>query len=219
MDRIHSHRLASGIAVALALAMGSAGAQTMTERQRGTVTGAGVGAAAGAVVGAATGGKALTGAIAGGALGAVAGNLWSKHMQDKRAEMQRATQGTGIDIARTQDNQLRLNVPSEFSFDPGSAKIKPQMQPVLDQFAQGLDPAMRVTVVGYSDSSGSEALNDKLSLDRAVNVRDYLRAQGVDPARMIVNGRGEREPVADNDTASGRAQNRRVEILLSEPRA
>jgi outer membrane protein OmpA-like peptidoglycan-associated protein len=140
-------------------------------------------------------------------------------MQDKRAEMQRATQGTGIDIARTQDNQLRLNVPSEFSFDAGSAKIKPQMQPVLDQFAQGLDPAMRVTVVGYSDSSGSEALNDKLSLDRAVNVRDYLRAQGVDPARMIVNGRGEREPVADNDTASGRAQNRRVEILLSEPRA
>ena len=85
--------------------------------------------------------------------------------------------------------------------------------------AQGLDPKTRVTIVGYSDATGSEAGKDRLSLARASNVRDYLRNLGVDPNRMIVNGRGEREPIASNDTAGGRAQNRRVEILLSEPTA
>jgi outer membrane protein OmpA-like peptidoglycan-associated protein len=203
----------------LAALVGVAGCQSMTERQRGTATGAGVGAAAGAAVGAATGGNAATGAVVGGAAGAVAGNLWSRHMEAKRAEMARATQGTGIDVVRTSDNQLKLSVPSDFSFDPGSAQVKPQMRPVLDQFAQGLDPKTRVTIVGHTDSVGGEELNNRLSLDRAANVRDYLHNHGVDPGRMIVNGRGELQPIASNDTAVGRAQNRRVEIFLSEPAA
>jgi len=203
----------------LAALVGVAGCQSMTERQRSTATGAGVGAAAGAAVGAATGGNAATGAVVGGAAGAVAGNLWSRHMEAKRAEMARATQGTGIDVVRTSDNQLKLSVPSDFSFDPGSAQVKPQMRPVLDQFAQGLDPKTRVTIVGHTDSVGGEELNNRLSLDRAVNVRDYLHNHGVDPGRMIVNGRGELQPIASNDTAVGRAQNRRVEIFLSEPAA
>ena len=203
----------------LAALVGVAGCQSMTERQRSTATGAGVGAAAGAAVGAATGGNAATGAVVGGAAGAVAGNLWSRHMEAKRAEMARATQGTGIDVVRTSDNQLKLSVPSDFSFDPGSAQVKPQMRPVLDQFAQGLDPKTRVTIVGHTDSVGGEELNNRLSLDRAANVRDYLHNHGVDPGRMIVNGRGELQPIASNDTAVGRAQNRRVEIFLSEPAA
>jgi outer membrane protein OmpA-like peptidoglycan-associated protein len=176
-----------------------------------------VGAATGAVVGAATGGNVATGAVVGGAVGAVAGNLWSRHMEAKRVEMQRATQGTGIDVARTSDNQLRVSVPSDFSFDPGSAQIKPQMRPVLDQLAQGLDPRTRLTIVGHTDSVGSDELNNRLSIDRAANVRDYLRYHGVDPGHMIVNGRGEYEPIANNDTSIGRAVNRRVEIFLSEP--
>ena len=120
----HPQARTTGLALALAVSCGLASAQTMTERQRNTAIGAGVGAVAGAAVGKATGGKALPSAVVGGALGAVAGNLWSKHMEDKQAEMQRATQGTGIDVARTRDNQLALSVPSDFSFDPGSAKIK-----------------------------------------------------------------------------------------------
>ena len=197
------------------------GDRTMSERQRGTVKGAGIGAATGAVVGAATGGsdRAVKGAVIGGAIGAVAGNLWSKRMEDKRAQMERATQGTGIDVARTQDNQLKVNVPSDFSFDVGSAEIKPQMRPVLDQFAQGLDPRMRVTVVGHTDNTGGEAINDRLSLERAANVREYLRMRGIDQGRVLANGRGEHEPVASNDSSMGRAQNRRVEIFLSEPEA
>ncbi len=206
--------------VIVAAVVGLAACQSpMTERQRHTATGAGVGAATGAVVGAVAGDKktAATGAVVGGAIGAVAGNLWSRRMEEKRAEMQRATQGTGIEVARTQDNQLKVNVPSDFSFDSGRADIKPQMRPVLDQFAQGLDPKMRVTIVGHTDNVGSDDLNNRLSLDRASNVRDYLRYHGVDPTRMIVNGRGETQPVASNDSSDGRAQNRRVEIFLSEP--
>jgi outer membrane protein OmpA-like peptidoglycan-associated protein len=192
---------------------------SMSERQRTTAKGAGIGAATGAVVGGATGGtdRAVKGAAVGAAVGAVAGNLWSRHMEDKREQMERATQGTGIDVARTQDNRLKVNVPSDFSFDVGSAAIKPQMRPVLDQFAQGLDPHMRVTVVGYTDSTGSAATNDRLSLERAANVRDYLTGRGIDGSRVLANGRGENEPIATNETASGRAQNRRVEIYLSEP--
>jgi outer membrane protein OmpA-like peptidoglycan-associated protein len=207
------------ISVAAVFAAGCAETPEFSERQKGTATGAAAGAVGGAVLSKATGGSAATGALVGGALGAVAGNLWSKRMEDKRTEMQRATQGTGIDVAKTQDNQLKVNVPSDFSFDVGSAQIKPQMRPVLDQFAQGLDPKMRVTVIGHTDNTGGPELNNRLSLERAASVRDYLRNRGLDTSRMIINGRGENEPMASNDSQLGRAQNRRVEIYLSEPQA
>lgn len=194
-----------------------AGCENMSERQKGTATGAAIGAVLGGVVSSATGGKAGTGAVVGGAVGAVAGNLWSKRMEEKRAAMEQATQGTGIAVDRTAQNELRVNVPSDFSFDVGRSAIKPQMRPVLDQFAQGLDPTMRVRIVGHTDSTGSDAINNPLSVDRAQSVRDYLAGRGVAPARVETTGRGAREPVADNNTDAGRAQNRRVEIFLREP--
>jgi outer membrane protein OmpA-like peptidoglycan-associated protein len=201
----------------LAAAAFLAGCADMSERQKGTATGAAIGAVAGAVISSATGGKAGTGAVVGGAIGAVGGNLWSKRMEEKRAAMEKATQGTGIDVARTPDNQLKVNVPSDFSFDVGRAAIKPQMRPVLDQFAQGLDPTMRVRIVGHTDSTGNDAINNPLSVDRAQSVRDYLAGRGVAPTRVETEGRGSREPVADNGSDAGRAQNRRVEIFLREP--
>ena len=201
----------------LAAAAFLAGCADMSERQKGTATGAAIGAVAGAVLSSATGGKAGTGAVVGGALGAVGGNLWSKRMEEKRAAMEQATQGTGIDVARTPDNQLKVNVPSDFSFDVGRSAIKPQMRPVLDQFAQGLDPTMRVRIVGHTDSTGSDAINNPLSVDRAQSVRDYLAGRGVAPSRVETQGHGSREPVADNGSDAGRAQNRRVEIFLREP--
>jgi len=201
----------------LAAAALLAGCANMSEREKGTAQGAAIGAVAGAVLSSATGGKAGTGAVVGGAIGAVGGNLWSKRMEDKRAAMEKATQGTGIDVARTTDNQLKVNVPSDFSFDVGRSAIKPQMRPVLDQFAQGLDPTMRVRIVGHTDSTGNDAINNPLSVDRAHSVRDYLAARGVSPTRVETEGRGSREPVADNGSEAGRAQNRRVEIMLREP--
>ncbi|MFN4117011.1 MAG: OmpA family protein, partial [Inhella sp.] len=151
----------------------------MSERERGTSQGAAIGAVAGAVIGSATGGKAGQSAVIGGALGAIAGNLWSKRMEDKRKAMEQATAGTGIEVARTADNQLQVSVPSDLSFDVGSAALRPSLRPVLEQFAQGLDHTMLVRVVGHTDSTGSDAINDPLSQQRAETVRNFLGDRGV----------------------------------------
>ena len=205
------------LALTLSLAVAATGCANMSERERGTATGAGIGAAAGAVLSSMTGGRAGTGAVIGGAIGAVAGNVWSKNMEDKKRAMEQATQGTGIEVARTGQNELRVNVPADFSFDVGRAAVKPGMRPVLDQFAQGLDPNTRVRIVGHTDITGTDAINGPLSVERAQSVRDYLAGRGVSPTRVETSGRGSREPVADNGTDAGRAQNRRVEIFLREP--
>jgi len=191
----------------------------MDERQRTTAQGAAIGAAAGAIIGKATGGRAGTGAVVGGAVGAVAGNLWGKRMEDKRAAMENATRGTGIDVQRTADNQLKVNVPSDFSFSTGRADLRPELRPVLDQLARGLDNSFRVRVVGHTDNAGSDATNNPLSVQRAQTVRDYLITRGVPAARLEIEGRGEREPIADNTSDSGRSKNRRVEIFLREPQS
>ncbi len=207
------NRLLAAVLAGAALA----GCANMSETEKGTATGAAIGAAAGAVLSSATGGSAATGAVIGGALGAVTGNVWSKKMEDKRVAMERATQGTGIEVARTPDNQLKVNVPSDLSFDTGRADLKPALRPVLDQFAQGLDATLRVLIVGHTDSTGSDAINERLSLQRAQTVRDYLYSRGVPATRLEVAGRAAREPVADNGTELGRSKNRRVEIFLREP--
>ena len=194
----------------------AAGCSSMSEREQGTAKGAGAGAVAGAILGSVTGGNAGRGAVIGGAVGAVAGNLWSKHMEDKREALARASQGTGVEVARTADNRLKLNVPSDVSFDSGRADIKPQMRPVLDEIGRNLDPNVRVTIVGHTDSTGGDAINEPLSRERAAAVRDYLGTRGLTSSRVSVAGRGSHEPVASNDTDSGRAANRRVEIFLSE---
>ncbi|MES2228824.1 MAG: OmpA family protein [Pseudomonadota bacterium] len=197
----------------------AAGCADMSERQKGTAVGAGVGAGVGAVIGSATGGRAGTGAVIGGALGAVAGNLWSKRMEDRRTAMEQATRGTNVEVTRTEDNQLKLNIPNDISFDTGSAAIKPPLRAVLDPFANSLrdDPSARLMIVGHTDNTGSDAINNPLSVERAQSVRDYLVTRGVAASRVETAGRGDREPVASNATEAGRAKNRRVEIFLREP--
>lgn len=204
---------------AAALLLG--GCANMSEREQGTAKGAGIGAAGGAVLGAMTGGNAVRGAAIGGVLGAVAGNLWSKRMEDRKQAMEQATQGTGVEVSRTADNQLKLNIPNDISFDVNSYAIKPPLRGVLDPFAASLrdDPQARILIVGHTDSSGSDAINNPLSVERAQSVRDYLAARGVPVSRVETAGRGKNEPVADNATEAGRAQNRRVEIFLREPEA
>ena len=191
----------------------------MSERQQGTAKGAGIGAIAGAVLSSATGGKAGTGAVIGGALGAIGGNLWSKKMEDRRTAMERATQGTGVEVTRTADNRLKINVPNDVSFSVNSATIRPELRNVLDPFANSLqnDANARIEIIGHTDSTGSDAVNNPLSEDRAHSVRDYLAARGVSASRIQTAGRGEREPLADNGSEAGRARNRRVEIFLRDP--
>ena len=219
MNNAMSSLRAPVLAVALAAAA-LAGCESsnmqMSERQKGTAIGAGAGAVAGAAIGSVTGGKAGTGAVIGGVVGAVAGNLWSKRMEDKRQAMERATQGTGVDVQRTANNELQVNIPSDISFDTGSAAIRPALRPVLDQFAHGLDPAMKVRIIGHTDSTGNDAINDPLSRERAASVRDYLSARGVQASRVTTDGVGSRQPIADNTSEAGRAKNRRVEIFLAD---
>lgn len=214
----HSMTRSAALSLAAAAVLVT-GCANMSEREKGTVVGAGIGAAAGAVIGKATGGKAGTGAVVGGAVGAIAGNVWSKRQEDRRKAMEAATQGTGVEVSRTADNQLKLNIPNEISFDVNSSAVKPTLRSVLDSFATTLrdDPNARIRVIGHTDSTGSAAINNPLSVDRAQSVRDYLAARGVLVSRIQTEGHGAREPIADNNSEAGRAQNRRVEIFLREP--
>lgn len=185
----------------------------MGETGRNTAIGAGVGALAGAAIG-----RDGKGAAIGAGVGALGGYVWSQHMQQKKLAMERATVGSGVAVVQTPDNQLKLNIPSDVSFDTGRSDIKSNLRPILDQFASGLSsqPNTEVRIVGHTDSTGSDDLNDRLSLDRAESARQYLASRGVDARRITIAGRGEREPVADNASDSGRARNRRVEIFLGE---
>lgn len=212
-------RLLRATVCAVAIVSVAAGCQSLSPREKGTAVGAGSGAAGGAAIGAITGGNAGTGALIGGAVGAIAGNLWSKRQEDRRVALEQATRGTNVEVTRTADNQLKLNVPNDISFDTNSYAIKPQLRNVLDPFASSLqgDPSALITVVGHTDSTGSPAVNNPLSVERAQSVRDYLVGHGVPATRIQTYGRGENEPVADNSTEAGRAKNRRVEIFLREP--
>lgn len=197
------------------------GCANMNETERGTAQGAGIGAGAGAVIGALTGGSkgAVRGAAAGGLVGAVAGNVWSSRMENQRRQMEQATQGTGVQVTQTEDNRLKLEIPSDISFATGRSDISTSFRPILDRFATGLNenPTATVTIIGHTDSTGSDAINNPLSLDRASRTRDYLAGRGVTPQRIYVDGRGSREPIASNTTSEGKAKNRRVEIYVAEP--
>lgn len=217
MNRKPAIRAAMACLVGASVLM--AGCENISPTQKGTAVGAGVGAGAGAVISRATGGSTGTGAVLGGAIGAVVGNIWSKRQEERKQAMEQATRGTGVEVSRTADNQLKLNVPNDISFDINSANIKPELRAVLDPFANSLrdDPNTRLSIVGHTDSSGSDATNNPLSMDRARSVRDYLSSRGVSASRIDTAGRGEREPIADNGSEAGRARNRRVEIYLREP--
>lgn len=198
-----------------------AGCASMSEREQTVAKGAGIGAAAGAVVGAVAGGGrgAATGAVLGAGAGAVGGYIWSKRMEDQKRAMEQSTQGTGVQVTQTADNRFKLDVPSDVSFAVGRADIQPNLRPILDRFATtlGENPAATVSVVGHTDATGTDAINDPLSVNRAASARQYLASRGVDAARIAIDGHGSREPIADNSTAAGRAKNRRVEIYVAEP--
>jgi len=203
------------------IALALSGCANMTETQKDTAKGAGIGAAGGAVLGGIAGkGKgAAIGAAVGAGVGALAGNVWSKKMQAQKEQMETATAGTGVEVTKTEDNRLKLEIPSDISFDTNRADIKPNFRPILDKFAAGLvsNPAATVQIIGHTDSTGSDAINNPLSVNRAASARDYIVARGVASSRVAIDGRGSREPLVENDTAANRAKNRRVEIFVAEP--
>ncbi len=148
-------------------------------------------------------------------------NVWSPVMQSKLEALEKLSRNTQISVMRTPDDQLQVNVPSDFSFDTDSAAIQPQMRPVLDGFADSLATRplahMLVLVVGHTDDRGSDAVNDRLSLARAASVAKYLEDKGIAASRIVVRGLGEHQPMAPNDRDYGRALNRRVDLFLRDP--
>ncbi|RIK97777.1 MAG: hypothetical protein DCC72_02665 [Burkholderiales bacterium] len=209
------------MALTTAGALALAGCANLSETQQRTALGTGAGALAGAALGSAIGGSGVATrnmAVLGAAAGGIGTYMWSQRMEQQKQAMQQATQGTGVEVTQTADNQLKLNVPSDVSFDTNSAQIKPNLAPVLDRFAQTLNanPGTTVRIIGHTDNTGTDAINNPLSVNRAASVRQYLAARGVDPARVAIDGRGSHEPIADNSTTQGRATNRRVEIYVGE---
>lgn len=191
------------ITLALMSSVVLTGCETMTTQQKGVGGGAAIGAIAGQVIGRDSKSTAI-----GAALGALGGYVWSRQMEDKKRQMEAATAGTGTQVSQTADNQLKLSIPNDISFASGKSDIQPRLKPILDQFAQGVNQqaSMEVKIVGHTDNTGSDAINNPLSVRRAESARDYLVSRGVAASRISTEGRGSREPIADNATEAGRAR-------------
>ncbi|HSG34312.1 MAG TPA: OmpA family protein [Sphingomonadaceae bacterium] len=181
-----------------------------------TAIGAVGGAAAGYLLGGLIGGK--TGRIVGAGIGGVAGGVIGYRMDQQIKELKEDTAGSGVDVTETPDGQsILVNLPDGVTFAVDSSAISPAFQGTLDQIANSLVqyPDSLVDVMGHTDSTGSEQYNLDLSRRRANSVADYLVLRGVSRARIETIGYGENYPVASNETAEGRARNRRVEIRIT----
>ena len=145
-------------------------------------------------------------------------NSWTARLAALKTDLEASTKGTGVVIEQTTDNQLHIVIPNELSFDTGRANVKRNLAQVLDKVADGLRTATTATVrvVGHTDNTGTEEGNERLSVSRADSVRNHLVGRGVSTTAITTDGRGSREPAADNGTVAGRAQNRRVEIFVAE---
>ncbi len=198
-----------------------------TQSANKTAIGAVVGSVAGGVIGNRVAGKGsrvggtVIGAAAGAAVGGGIGYMMDRQEADLREQLASERAQHQIEVERLRDDLLRLTLADQVSFDVDSAVVKPAFQPTLATVAEVLTryPDNQVTIVGYTDSTGSEAYNQSLSQRRAAAVLAELNRRGVPASRLQAIGRGESEPRASNDTAAGREQNRRVEILLQSTTA
>jgi outer membrane protein OmpA-like peptidoglycan-associated protein len=180
--------------------------------------GAGIGALAGAVLGAATGdnGKERRErALIGAGIGALTGAGVGAYMDHQEAKLRAQLQGTGVSVTRN-GNDVILNMPGNITFKTASADLNANFFKVLDSVALVLKEFDKTTidVEGHTDSDGSDAYNQQLSLNRANSVGTYLHSQGVNGQRIMTFGAGESRPIASNSTAQGKQQNRRVELKL-----
>lgn len=183
-----------------------------------TATGAIVGALAGAGLGYLSNDKSEEGrqnALIGAGVGALAGAGVGQYMDRQQARLREQLAGSGVEVQRQGDN-LVLNVPGDVLFAFNSDAVQPQFYGPLNSIAGTLRefPATYVDVIGHADAVGSDVYNQGLSERRASSTASYLISQGVQRERLFVGGRGESNPRASNDTDAGRAQNRRVEIVL-----
>ncbi|MDX1556682.1 MAG: OmpA family protein [Xanthomonadales bacterium] len=191
---------------------------TGEEKVSNTTKGAAIGAAAGVVIGAISGDDSRERKkriLIGAGVGALAGGGVGAYMDKQEAELRRQLAGTGVSVTRMGDD-IVLNMPGNITFATNQAAIDADFYPVLDSVALVVNEYEKtlIEVVGHTDSTGTDEINQPLSERRASSVGAYLRSQNVMSQRISTYGVGSRYPVANNDTQSGRALNRRVEITL-----
>ncbi len=130
----------------------------------------------------------------------------------------RVADSKDVQISKSSTGALLLRATGDTAFASGSSALRPDFTDFLKQLANGLQTysnlSMRVT--GHTDNTGAAQLNDKLSEARAVSTINFLVSQGVPAGRLLAEGRGQTEPIASNDSAEGRASNRRVDMLIIE---
>lgn len=191
------------------------GEQKASNTAIGAGTGALLGGAAGALLGATTKLKTRNTALIGAGLGALAGGGIGVYMDNQESKLRERLQGSGVSVTRQGDNII-LNMPSNITFASDQSDIKPNFYEVLNSVALVLKEFNQtlVDVNGHTDSDGSDQYNEELSSRRANAVAQYLVSQQLDSQRFSVQGMGESQPIASNASASGKAQNRRVEIQI-----
>lgn len=184
-----------------------------TQNQAGTgaIIGGLTGAAAGQLIGGNTQGT-LIGGVIGAGIGAAIGNQLDNQEQDLR----QALAGTSAGIVNTGD-RLIVNLPEAITFDFGSAVVHQSFRSSLAEVSRSLQnyPNTTIRVVGHTDNIGTLAVNQQLSEQRALAVAQILVNTGTPTSRVRYQGRAYYDPIASNDTAAGRAANRRVEIIIT----
>src|SRR5215212_6576199 len=203
-----------------ALIVPAALADVATERDK-TKKGAVIGGIAGAIAGTVIGnnkrlggkGSAKRGAVVGTAVGAATGAIVGAMMDKQERELR---QIEGIDVTRTDEDELKVTMRNEILFDFNSASLRSSSRDELREMADVFDKYgdTTIAVAGHTDSTGSAAYNQRLSERRANSVANYLQDLGVRGSRIDASGYGESKPKASNGSASGRQQNRRVEIYV-----
>ncbi|HWW11191.1 MAG TPA: OmpA family protein [Brevundimonas sp.] len=210
--------------VSIAALLGAAACTTTdpyssTPRRNNTGTGVIAGALGGALLGYLTNTsnseEGRKNALIGAGIGALGGAAVGQYMDRQQRELEAELSGSGVGVARQGDN-LVLRMPSDVTFASNQSSINSRFYPTLDDVAAVLDryDQSLIDIVGHADSDGADDYNLNLSRQRASSVARYLVDRGVLADRLYVDGRGESQPIASNATQEGKAQNRRVEILI-----
>ncbi|MEJ2218485.1 MAG: OmpA family protein [Gemmatimonadota bacterium] len=194
------------------LAFSTTACASLNRKEKGAAIGAAAGAAVGGVIGNQTGSTAR-GAIIGAVVGGTAGAIIGHQMDQQAKELKVAI--PGAEVTRVGEGMV-VTFPSGLLYDFDSAAIRPDAAQNLRVLAQSLEKYSNedLLIVGHTDSTGTAAYNQQLSLRRADAAAQYLVAQGVNSSRIRTTGKGETEPIATNETAEGRQLNRRIEVAI-----
>lgn len=188
------------------------GCASATKTQKGAVIGAATGGTIGAIIGKKAGNTAV-GAIIGGAIGGTAGAYIGRKMDRQAAEIKNTV--PNAEVIREGEGII-VKFDSGILFDFDQSILKPSARINVESLATSLknNPETNILIVGHTDATGTDAYNYRLSERRAAAVKAYTQSQGISSSRLTTEGRGETEPIASNESEAGRAQNRRVEIVI-----